>query len=263
MIMMNNEKYRTYRTKVGIDLDSETDDETVMINLPISDEAAQLLVQKGKSLIGVDNHLEDWDYIEVFTPHVYSMAVSLVGIKLKGNPNYYKSGHLVEVFLPHKLSDKIWNTSKGKSFEKVHRNYEEISHQRWEQDLSDLRENLAQNRWKPLDINPKCIRNSWSGGYYNSNYSISLGIDSKGMLVYGKIYTYLTKNIQMEIECYNISSEVIRNFGDKLNKDTSSEIKVEETPNYKYIRLSTMTDDNDFGIKLLMQLLDEIAISGV
>lgn len=249
--------YKKFHVTVGCDGINSLDD-TVDIDLPLSDYEIDAIVNGGIWQIGRDTHVGEEEYIECYAPEAWKRAIRLAGKATNGLFSHcHEEGYAVDVFLPEEISDIIWNSSVALEYKNTREDYKNISNKRWKQDFQTIKEEMSTGRWNDSIVLDTQCPGIWSGDAYSAAYSLNFFVKGKHKVSYGKSYEYKSKKIFVKMDTYYVSMETIEDICHKIEKRNILRVTARFI-SYEQIQLSGETNDSDEGVQYLVTFLDEL-----
>jgi len=163
-----------YHIEVGIDTPWVGVDDVFEIDLELSNDEVNTIIEGGKKQLWVDNDLKTWEYIESFTPSAYKRAIALAesySVPIWGNKMLVENGAIYNLFLPDDISAAIFDSEECSIMQKAVTEMENRSKMWFDEDAKTLNQEYKSQRWG----NRLLPNMHWSNQIFYGNWSHSIG----------------------------------------------------------------------------------------
>lgn len=263
---------KTFTISVGIEYPYIDDlDDEFEIELHLTTDEINSIVENGKKQIWIDNELETWEYLEAFAKSAYYRASKLAeeyAIKKWGSQMSIEQGAKFIFFLPDEISDAIFESEDCKLFKKKALEIETISKERFHADTRILYDYKEKSDWGKLIINDKHWNNEPFGGLWshglgklNSEYGIHTNFkyDSQTIEIsYSQNYQLDSKTLELRLYRTNDNLEKIIKQRVVANGYNILEISPIGQPKYSWVLYAEGKKDES-DINVFIDILNQIA----
>lgn len=194
------DRIRKYKTDVGVSTPYAKVDDVIEIELPISDNEINAIIDGNLSLYWVRNAIDTWEYIETFAPEAYRRGIVLAGMACKSKRQDYNSKTPCEFrfYLPNEIINMMYSSAGWREENRIRHLQQEISRKQFHEDGKLLYEAYKEGRFKDrLTGIPQWGNKIFDGVWfeelhdYAATYYICTSVLIKGrefQVTYDKIY---------------------------------------------------------------------------
>lgn len=268
---MNTSFYKTFVFEVGVEYPNVGYDDVFELEIGLTTEEINSIVENGKKQLWLDNELEPCEYLESFAKTAFERACKLAeeyAVKRWGSRLTLEQGAKYSFFLPDEISDAIFESEECDLFKNKSREIETISKERFHSDTRILYEHKEKCDWGKLIQNDKHWDNQPFGGQWShtlgkiaSQYDIHTNLNCGSQTIkisYAQKYQLDSKILELSL--FPTQEDIENLIKQKLidNAYKITEILPIGEPKYSWVLYAEGKKDES-DVYMYIDILDQIA----